>query len=169
MIRYRSILISVATMFSLAWLGDIPAVERMLQVPSGVLAAGFLGAPFRIDADGVAILLQPLLMVTGSCSGTTLFAFLAGLGAGYWCGNRLRRWLLLFPLAYGMALLGNAARISMAWQFRRLTNGQIPEWLQEYAHMGIGMVCSLTLAAALLYWINLTAKNDSEIREETVS
>ena len=68
-----------------------------------------------------------------------------------------------------MTLLGNAARISMAWQFRRFTAGQIPEWLQEYAHLGIGMVCSLTLSAALLYWINHASKKEPENQKETAA
>jgi hypothetical protein len=72
------------------------------------------------------------------------------------------RWLALLPLSYLIALFGNAARISMAWQFRRFSGGRIPEWLHEYVHMGIGIVCFLTIVAVLLYWILPQPRQEKE-------
>ena len=168
MSKYRSIIISGGLMFLLASICSPAAIARLLQIPSGVLASYFLGAPAVVGDNVVRILTNPLLTVGAECSGIRFFAFLAGLGGGYWCGKRLLRWLALLPLCYLIALLGNAARISMAWQFRRFTGGRIPEWLQEYIHMGIGMACFLTIVAVLLHWINHQPRNTKEPLHETI-
>jgi len=152
--KYRPIIISGGLMFLLAAICSIDAVARLLQIPSGVLASYFLGAPAVVEDHMVRIFTNPLLTVNPACSGVRFFAFIAGLGGGYWCGKHLLRWIALLPLCYLIALFGNSARISMAWQFRRFAGGRIPEWVQEYIHMGIGMVCFLTIVAALLHWIN---------------
>lgn len=150
----REPLVAGAVMLLVSRIGSLESIVHALQIPSGLLASVFLGAPAVVEDQVVRIFTQPLLTVNAACSGIRFFAFIAGLGGGYWCGKRVGRWLALLPLCYLIALLGNAARIAMAWQFRRFTDGRIPEWLQEYVHMAIGMVCFLSLVAALLYWIN---------------
>jgi exosortase/archaeosortase family protein len=159
----RPLIIAIVTMFLLRWIGEIPGVLKIMQVPSAILASLFLGAPFVIDGSSVQILVHPLLEVTPHCSGMTLFSFLAGIGAGYWCGKNVLKWLWLLPITSFISLLGNAARISMAWQFRRLTEGHLPDWAQEYAHMSIGIICSLTITAAILYFIHF--KSNTQIKE----
>jgi exosortase/archaeosortase family protein len=164
----RSPLIAGLLMLLFSSLCSREPIAYGLQIPSGLLASIFLGAPAGIEDHVVRIFTDPLLTVNAACSGIRFFAFIAGLGGGYWCGKRLWRWMALLPLCYLIALLGNAARIAMAWQFRRFTEGRIPEWLQEYVHMGIGMVCFLTLVAALLYWINRQPSTVKEPLHETI-
>ena len=162
----REPLIAGAVMLLVARMGSFESILLALQIPSGLLASIFLGAPAVVEDQVVRIFTQPLLTVNAACSGVRFFAFIAGLGGGYWCGKRVGRWLVLLPLCYLITLLGNAARISMAWQFRRFTDGRIPEWLQEYTHMGIGIVCFLSLSAALLYWTHRQTRK--EITHETI-
>lgn len=151
--KYRTAIIAGGVMLILSALGDITAVARCFQLPSGWLASFFLGAPTVVDGDNMRILTAPLVIVSEACSGIHFFAFIAGLGSGYWCGVNIRRWMLLLPASYLITLFANAARIAMAWQFRRFSNGHLTEWLQIYIHIGIGIVCFLSITAILLYFI----------------
>ena len=164
----RAPLLAGGLMLLIASICSRESMAYGLQVPSGFIAAFFLGAPALVDDHVVRIFTQPLLTVNSACSGIRFFAFIAGLGGGYWCGKRFWRWIALLPLCYLIALSGNVARIVMAWQFRRLTEGRIPDWLQEYMHMGIGMACFLSLVAALLYWINRQPPTVKEPLHETI-
>ncbi|WP_372846829.1 exosortase/archaeosortase family protein [Pontiella sp.] len=133
-------------------------LTRLLQMPSGALAALGIGCPVSFSADMVHIHARPELTVSNACSGVRLFAILVGLGGGYWCGRHPRRWLALLPLAYGVTLFSNSVRIVMVWHFRRIFESVLPEWLHEFAHLGIGTVWSLTIITALLYAISRPPK-----------
>lgn len=150
----RSLFAAMAFMILINLLFTIAPLQRLLQIPSGCMASFFLGAPAEFDGSVVQIFTQPRLTVSTACSGVRLFAILSGLGAGYWCGRRRLRWLALLPLCYGITLFSNSARIAAAWQFRRISDGLLPDWLQEFAHMGIGMAWSLTIIAVLVYWMS---------------
>ncbi len=132
---------------------SLSGAGRWLQMPSGWLAALFLGAGSRVDQDVLRILVNPPLTVSPVCSGSGFFAFLCGMGGAFYGGRSLRRWLVLLPLSYLIALLANSARIVTAWHFHRLSGTRLPEWLQEYCHMGIGLLCFLSVTAVLLWWL----------------
>ncbi len=151
--KYRPIIIAGSLMLLLSWIGNIDAIARGLQIPSGWLAAFFLGAPAAMEDGSIRIFTSPQVIVSVACSGIRFFAFLAGLGGGYWCRGKIRRWLMLLPASYLITLFANAARIAMAWQFRRFSNGHLPGWLQMYVHIGIGTVCFLSVTAILMYVI----------------
>lgn len=152
--KQRPLIIAGCVIILLSMVGGLDSAIRWLQIPSGWLASFLLGAPSAIEDNAVRIFTHPQIVVGTACSGTRFFAFVAGLGAGYWCGQSFWRWLALLPISYVVTVFANAARIAMAWQFRRFSVGRIPEWLQEYVHMGIGVVCFLTITAVLLYSLN---------------
>lgn len=156
--KHLPFLLAAGLMLLTYELASLRQLERLLQLPSGHLAAFFLGAPASYDGELVHISVEPLLTVSRSCSGARLFAILTGLLGGYWCGRRLLRWLALLPLCYGLALLSNSARIAAGWHVHTISNHLIPEWLQEFAHMGIGIVWSLTIVALLVYFITRSPK-----------
>ncbi|MBN2161655.1 MAG: archaeosortase/exosortase family protein [Pontiellaceae bacterium] len=157
MTKYRSVLLAGIVMLLISALSGIEAVARAIQFPSGRLAAFFLGAPCAYDSGSLLIFTHPQTVVSIACSGVHFFAFLTGLGAGYWCNKNWKRWISLLPLCYLITLFTNAARITMAWQFRRFSTGHLPGWLQIYVHIGIGIVCFLSIATLCLYLINQNA------------
>jgi len=132
--------------------------EKLLQIPSGYIAAFFLGAPAAFNGEVIEVGIKPLLTVSIPCSGVKLFSILIGLGGGYWCGCKPLRWLVLLPVCYLITLFSNSARIVAAYHFRTITDGLLPDWLQEFAHMGIGGVWSLTVIAVLVYWITRSSQ-----------
>jgi exosortase/archaeosortase family protein len=150
--------IAASLMLLIHALFSIGPLTQWLQLPSGFIASLFIGAPIEFSADMVHIQAQPELTVSNACSGVRLFAILVGLGGGYWCGRHPRRWLALLPLAYGVTLFSNSVRIVVIWHFRRIFENVFPEWLHEFAHMGIGIIWSLTIITALLYAITRQPK-----------
>ena len=159
--KHQPLLIAAGLMLLIHALFASEPLTRLLQVPSGVMASLFIGAPVSFSAGVVHIHAQPELTVSGACSGVRLFAILTGLGGGYWCGRQPRRWLALLPFAYGAALFSNSVRIAAVWQFRRIFANAIPEWLHEFAHMGIGIVWSLTLVTIPLYAITRKSTHET--------
>ena len=151
--KHKTFIIACVVMFVIDFVCSLSGAGCLLQIPSGWLAALFLGAPCCVDQDIVRIMVSPLLTVSEKCSGSGFFAFICGMGGAFFCGSKPLRWLVLLPLCYLIALIGNVARIVMAWHFQRLSEGRIPEWLQEYSHMGIGMACFLSITAVLLWVI----------------
>lgn len=151
--RYKILILACAIMFAVNTLCVLTGAGRLLQIPSGGLAAFFLGAGAQLESGVVKILVNPPLTVSAACSGRGFFAFLCGLGGAFYCGKNQMRWLLLLPLCYLIALFANFARIIMAWHFHRLYAGRLPGWLQEYCHMGLGLACFLSITALLLWWI----------------
>lgn len=151
--KHAPLLIATVLTLIVHQLISFPPMERLLQIPSGYLAAFFLGAPASFDGEVVLITTHPLLTVSPACSGVRLFAILVGLGGGYWCARRIFRWLALLPACYLITLFSNSARITAAWHFRHVSKHLIPDWLQEFAHMGIGAVWSLTIISLLIFWI----------------
>lgn len=152
--KYLPLIFAAVIMVLVHEIASIQSLEKWLQVPSGFIAAFLLGAPASFDGEVVRIPVVPLLTVSTACSGARLFAILTGLGGGYWCGRRFLRWLALLPACYFITLCSNSARIAAAWHFRHASDRLIPEWMQEFAHMGIGAVWSLTIIALLVYLIN---------------
>jgi len=151
--KHMPFLIAAGLMLLAHGLMSTPPLEKWLQLPSGYIAAFLLGAPSVCTGGVIEIGTQPLLSVGIPCSGVKLFSILVGLGGGYWCGRKPLRWLALLPACYGVALFSNSARIVAGFHFRTLTAGLLPDWLQEFAHMGIGGVWSLTVVAVLVYLI----------------
>lgn len=160
--KNRSMIVTGLLLAGLLSFSTTPILIQALQLPSGWLAAFFLGAPSCVDGDLVRIFTTPQVTISQACSGVRFFILITALGGGYWCGTKIRRWLLLFPVTYLIAVHVNAARISMIWQFRRFSAGLIPEWLQQHGHMGIGIVCFLSVITVLFYWCNRNLSYEKE-------
>ena len=166
--RYTPIIIAGSLMFFIYSILSLASTASLLQIPSGYIASFFLGAPISFSNSIIQIQTIPPLTVSIACSGIRLFSIIAGLGGGYWCRHNVWRWLILLPLSYIITLFSNAARIVVIWQFRRFSNGYLPDWVQEFCHMGIGIVCSLTIILAIFHFItNKSIKNKEPIHDIT--
>lgn len=151
--KHMPLVIAAGLMLVMHDIFSIHALEKWLQIPSGYIAAFFLGAPVSFTGEVIEIGTKPLLTISVPCSGVKLFSILIGLGGGYWCGRKISRWLVLLPACYVITLFSNAARIVAGYHFRIITEGMLPDWLQEFAHMGVGGVWSLTVVALLVFLI----------------
>ena len=128
---------------------------------SAHLAAGFLGCPVEPVQGGWQLLSTPIgNRVHEGCSGYNYFTLLCMTGAFLIWGRAGWSWrrktcLLAagLPIAVGIGILVNTARILCAFQVRVHTTGLLPPNLQPAAHLVTGLSVTIcTLAAFIWLW-----------------
>lgn len=126
----------------------LPSVWRTIfSIPSGVIAAFFLGSAWEITSEGVLLLTEPTMHVTHICSGASFFFLLVALFASLAITRRsgVKVSLLLVPLAYAITVAANVSRLALCWYGRILSQNWLPSKLDAAVHMLIGMMVFLPL------------------------
>jgi exosortase K len=102
-----------------------------------------LGSPLAETSRGFRIEADPCpIVVAVECSGARYFCVLLALLAGL--AIRRRRWRVLpvlVPIAYGVTLAANSARIACGWYVRRAAAEMFPPQTMPAVHVATGSLC----------------------------
>lgn len=143
----------LATLFDGFW-------RYFLGFPSAQLCSLFLGSDCIATPEGYLLTAAVLpVHVTKACSAASFFILLLVTMAMAVVPSRRGKDLLklvwVVPLAYGITLMANTARIIGGWLTGRWARSALPENLWAGVHLGTGVVVFLTVLIAvylLLKW-----------------
>ena len=142
-----------ATMFDGFW-------RYFLGFPSAQLCSLFFGSDCIATPEGYLLTNAALpVHVTKACSAASFFILLLvmmAMAVMPSCrGKDLLKLVWVVPLAYGITLMANTARIIGGWLTGRWARSTLPENLWAGVHLGTGVVVFLTVLIAvylLLKW-----------------
>jgi exosortase K len=131
-----------------------------LCLPSAGICSVFLDSTCTATAEGY-LLTNPVLTVhvTRACSAEgfliLLFSLISCAAIRSLRFTELLKLIWIFPLAYGITILANSARIIAGWATGRLARAFLPEHFWSGIHLGTGIVIFLTcliITYLLLKW-----------------
>ena len=133
----------------------VPVWRVGFCVPSGILAATFLGTGWELSPEGVRVLGNPAMHVTLACSGARFFVLMTALFVGLAIRYRVRSqfWLLILPATYFLTLAANISRLILGWYAALAARTWLPLSFHAGFHMLTGMLVFVPVMLLVYGWI----------------